>query len=157
MTPDLTSRRVLVVGASTGIGRAVAIDAARRGASVVLTARRRDLLDATVAEVGAGHVVEGDVTTAEGCAAIATQAADKLGETDLLVYAVGMSPIRPIEQWSFDDWAKVLTTNVVGASQLTAACLGHFSDIAVLACLSSDSAFKPRHSLVPYAGKQGST
>jgi short chain dehydrogenase len=64
------------------------------------------------------------------------------------------SPIRPVEHWTFEDWSAVLTTNVVGASQITATCLPYLSTDAIVAYLSSDSAFKPRHSLVPYAASK---
>ena len=154
MEHSMVGRRVLVVGASTGIGRAVATAAVHRGAEVVFAARRAELLDEAVTQAGGGHVVVGDATTAEGCQAIADQAAVALGQLDLVVYAAGMSTIRPIELWTAEEWRTVLFTNVVGASLLTAACLAHLSDIAIVGYLSSDSAFKPRHSLTPYAASK---
>ena len=151
---SMNGRRVLVVGASTGIGRAIATTAIHRGAEVVFAARRAELLDEAVAQAGGGYVVVGDSTTSEGCQAIADKAAASVGQLDLVVYAAGMSTIRPIELWTADEWRNVLFTNVVGASLMTAACLPHLSKIAIVGYLSSDSAFKPRHSLTPYAASK---
>ena len=62
---DLTGRRILVTGASSGIGRACAIAASKMGASVVLTGRREDALEDTASGCNGGEylIVAGDITS----------------------------------------------------------------------------------------------
>ena len=63
---ELAGARVLVTGASAGIGRAVAIHAVRLGARVMLTARRRKELEAACAEAGGGECVAVDLAELSG-------------------------------------------------------------------------------------------
>ncbi|MCE2511935.1 MAG: SDR family NAD(P)-dependent oxidoreductase, partial [Acidimicrobiia bacterium] len=58
----MDGRRVLVVGASSGIGAAVVRAVAARGAAVTVSARRRERLEALVDEMGTGHAAQGDAT-----------------------------------------------------------------------------------------------
>ena len=122
---DLSGRRVLVIGGSSGVGREVGLAASRAGARVAFAARRRELLDGAVAEAGNGALaVECDVT-APDCARAVDEAASALGGIDALVYATGMSPLVMLEQASAEAWRNVLDVNLVGASQITAAALPH--------------------------------
>jgi NAD(P)-dependent dehydrogenase (short-subunit alcohol dehydrogenase family) len=122
---DLSGRRVLVIGASSGVGREVGLAASRAGARVAFAARRRELLDRAVAEAKSGAIaVECDVTAPE-CARAVHEAASALGGIDALVYATGMSPLVMLEQASEKEWRQVLDVNLVGASQVTAAALPH--------------------------------
>jgi NAD(P)-dependent dehydrogenase (short-subunit alcohol dehydrogenase family) len=122
---DLSGRRILVIGGSSGVGREVGVAASRAGARVAFAARRRDLLDKAVAEAGPGAIaVECDVT-APGCADAVNEAAGGLGGIDAFVYATGMSPLVMLEQASADAWREVLDVNLIGASQVTAAALPH--------------------------------
>src|SRR3954469_4877590 len=83
----LDGKRVLVVGASSGIGRAVAIQAVREGAKVVFAARRTDALADAVEEAGGGLPVDGDVRRVGDCERIVQQAVAALGELDLVFIA----------------------------------------------------------------------
>lgn len=122
---DLSGRRILVIGASSGVGREVGLLASRAGARVAFAARRRALLDSAVAEAGNGAIpVCCDVTTAD-CARAIDEAAAKLGGIDALVYATGMSPLVMLDRASRDEWRRVLDINLIGASQVTAAALPH--------------------------------
>ena len=88
---DLSGMRILVTGASSGIGRACAILAAKLGASVVLTARRADALRGTLASMPnrKRHLVcPCDVTDAAAVAALVAKA----GRIDGLVHAAGVCP-----------------------------------------------------------------
>jgi NAD(P)-dependent dehydrogenase (short-subunit alcohol dehydrogenase family) len=151
---EVAGARILVVGASAGIGRAVAVGAVRAGAEVALSARRADALADAVAEAGGGHAVPGDITDATSCTRIADEAADAIGGLDIVVVAAGMSPLRELQALTMDDWDVVFRTNVFGASQITAACVPHLSPAGIVAHLSSDSAYRPRHGLVPYAASK---
>lgn len=127
MQLELAGRRVLVVGASSGVGRAVAQAAARAGAQVVLAARRRErLADAVAAlqkEGCSGVALACDVTDAAQCRAAVAEAIETLGGLDALVYASGVSPLCLLGEASQADWRAVLDVNLIGASLVTAAAL----------------------------------
>jgi NAD(P)-dependent dehydrogenase (short-subunit alcohol dehydrogenase family) len=148
----MQGKRVLVVGASAGIGRAIAVAAVERGAAVAFSARRAQALTDAVASCGGGHVVVGDVRDPAACERIVVDAVDALGGSiDLLVYATGMAPLRMLADTTADDWRAVLETNVVGAALVTRAVIPHLAPAAVAVYLSSESVGRPRHGLGAYA------
>ena len=151
---DLKGARVLVVGASAGIGRAVAQEATRQGASVVFSARRAGLLEAAVEEVGAGTAISADVRDPDSCAALIEQAVAELGAIDAIVYATASSPLHRLPDSTTGTWAEVIETNVVGAHEVIRAALPHLAADAVVAVMSSDSVGTPRPGLVPYASSK---
>jgi NAD(P)-dependent dehydrogenase (short-subunit alcohol dehydrogenase family) len=126
---DLAGRRVLVLGASSGIGRAVAELAAGAGARVALAARRRDRLGALADSLRAAgaeaHAFACDVARDGDCRAVVADAAAALGGLDAFVYAPGISPLVLLEEASREAWREVLDANLIGASQVTAAALPH--------------------------------
>ena len=95
---DLHGTRILVVGASTGIGRAVAEMAASHGARVAASARRAALLEELDAVA-----VPGDVRVEADCRRIVDEAVTALGGLDGLVYAVGMSMLFTLAGPAFID------------------------------------------------------
>jgi NAD(P)-dependent dehydrogenase (short-subunit alcohol dehydrogenase family) len=146
--------RLVVVGASAGIGRGVAQEAARQGAQVVFSARRAEQLAAAVDEAGAGTPIAVDVRDPDSCAALVEQAVAELGAIDAIVYATATSPLHRLADSTTDTWAQVIETNVVGAHEVIRAALPHLAPDAVVAVLSSDSVGTPRPGLVPYASSK---
>ena len=124
----LEGRRVLVMGASSGVGRAVAETAARAGARVALAARRVERLEAAAAKLradGAEAVaVACDVTREADCRTGVAHAAEALGGLDALVYASGVSPLCLLDEAGQAEWRRVLDVNLIGASLVTAAAVG---------------------------------
>jgi len=148
----LEGRRVLVVGASAGIGRSFAIEAARHGATVAIAARRADRLDEVVAAAGGGTCLVADVTRPDDCARLAADAVDALGPLDLVLYAAGTSPLRPVQDMEADDWQRVLATNVLGLQHVTRALVPDaLAPGAIVGALSSEIVGHPRHGMVGYA------
>ena len=139
-----------MVGASSGIGCAFATAALEQGAQTVLAARRAEQLDEAVAGHGQGRAVAADVTQPGDCERLVAEAVDHLGGLDLLLYAVGATPLSRIEELDASAWRNVLDTNVVGASLVTAAALPHLDEGAVCAYLSSISANRPYWALAAY-------
>jgi NAD(P)-dependent dehydrogenase (short-subunit alcohol dehydrogenase family) len=138
----VTPMRVVVVGASSGLGRCIGVAFAREGDDVALLARRRELLDQAAEEAGpTARAITCDVTDEAGCRAAVTEAADQLGGIDALVYATGMATLSRLEDIDGDSWARTFATNVTGASIATAAALPHLrASHGVAAYLSSVSA-----------------
>ena len=134
--------RVVVVGASSGLGRCIGVGLAGRGASVALLARRRDLLDTAVEEAGAdAFATVCDVTDPESCATAVKEAADALGGIDAVIYAPAIGPLSRLADTDVETWRRVFDTNVTGASAFTAAVLPHLQASAGRAVyLSSVSA-----------------
>ena len=148
----LAARRLLVVGASSGSGRATANALVLAGADVVFAARRADRLQAAVEEAGAGHVVTMDVLDGESVSRGVSEAAELLdGTIDGIVYSSGMSPLRPLADLRVADWQQVFGVNTIGPNLVITAALPYLADDAVVAVFSSDSSLQPRHSLVAYA------
>lgn len=134
--------RVVVVGASSGLGRCLAVGLAERGAQVALLARRKDRLDDAVAEAGHGAVaIRCDVTDQRSCQDAIQEAARALGGIDALVYAPGIGTLARLADLDLDTWRRTFDTNVIGAALITAAALPHLQATSgTAAYLSSVSA-----------------
>ncbi|MFC9232422.1 SDR family NAD(P)-dependent oxidoreductase [Streptomyces decoyicus] len=120
------SRAVLVTGASRGIGRAVAEIFAAHGDRVALhyASRRAAAQEAFEGLAGHGHVlVQGDVSTPEGAAALVEAAVDGLGGVDVLVNNAAANVAHPLDRTSFEDWQRawqqVVDVNLLGAAHVS--------------------------------------
>lgn len=151
---SLGGRSLLVVGASAGIGRAVALAAVRHGADVVVSARRADRLDEVVAAAGGGHAVVADACDAGDCDRLVAEAVDRVGPLDAVLYAAGRAPLRALVDTGADEWWDVLGTNVVGANQVVRAAVGRMAPRGVLALLSSEAAEQARYGLGAYGASK---
>jgi NAD(P)-dependent dehydrogenase (short-subunit alcohol dehydrogenase family) len=131
--------RTVVVGASSGLGRAIGIALAQRGQQVALLARRKDRLDDAVAEAGSGAVaISCDVTDEASVKAAVEEAAAALGGIDAVVYATGIGVLRRLVDHDTADWHHVFDTNVIGAAHVTAAAIPYLTEAkGVVAYLSS--------------------
>ncbi len=134
--------RVVVVGASSGLGRCIGVGLTRRGAQTALLARREDRLHAATAEAGAGaFAVRCDVTDEASCQAAIAEAAGALGGIDALVYAPAIGPLARLADMDTKTWRDVFDTNVIGAALTTAAALPFLTESSGTAVyLSSVSA-----------------
>jgi hypothetical protein len=123
MGAKLQQKTVVVTGASSGIGRAAALEFARRGANLVLAARRGELLDIVAKEcraLGAGcKVVVTDVTQRADCEHLI----DIAGSVDVLVNNAGFAIFDAIESARPDDLASMMQTNYFGTVWCTQAVL----------------------------------
>jgi NADP-dependent 3-hydroxy acid dehydrogenase YdfG len=133
------TRNVVVIGASSGLGRCIGVGLAERGARVALMARRKDRLEKAAADAGAGTLaIECDVTSADSCRSAIEEAAAGLGGIDAVVYAPAIGHLSRIEDIDYDTWQSIFATNVIGASMVTAAALPHLkASKGVVAYLSS--------------------
>jgi NAD(P)-dependent dehydrogenase (short-subunit alcohol dehydrogenase family) len=120
--------RVVVVGASTGLGRSVGIGLAQRGLQVALLARREELLASAAEEAGPGaSAIRCDVNDSVSCHGAITRAAEALGGIDAVLYSAGVGELRRIEDLDSETWHRVFDTNVVGAWRVTVAALPHLA------------------------------
>ena len=120
---DLKDKTVVITGASSGIGRAAALEMARRGANVVLGARRLEALEKTAAECRALGVrataVAADVTKPEDCARLMAEA----GEVDVLVNNAGFAIFDALAEAKPDELRAMMDTNYFGMVHCTQAVL----------------------------------
>jgi 3-oxoacyl-[acyl-carrier protein] reductase len=105
---SLEGKSALVTGASRGIGRAIALELARAGASVVVSYRTgADEADALAGEIG-GRALQADVSDSGSAAALVEEA----GELDILVNNAGVTRDGLLVRMSDEDWRTVLDTNL---------------------------------------------
>ncbi|HEX7446201.1 MAG TPA: SDR family oxidoreductase [Pirellulales bacterium] len=120
-------RRVLITGASSGIGRALAIALAGAGAKLVLNARRHDRLQAVAGEVRAagGQVVlsAGDVTVASDRAAALAAAEQHFGGLDILVNNAGVSAWGRFDEATPERLRQIMEVNLFALAEMTRAAL----------------------------------
>jgi NAD(P)-dependent dehydrogenase (short-subunit alcohol dehydrogenase family) len=127
-TPENGPMRAIVVGASSGLGRCIAIGLGRRGAKLAVLARRRDRLIDAANEVGAGTLaIPCDVTDPASCREAIEEAATGLGGIDALVYAPGIGPLARLVDVDAETWRSAFDTNVIGAALVTAAAIPHLA------------------------------
>jgi 3-oxoacyl-[acyl-carrier protein] reductase len=124
MELGLAGRVALITGGTRGIGRATALRLAAEGAHVVVTARRQELIDATVADLrAAGDVdalgVAGDANVAEDLERVLASAIDRFGHLDILVNNVGTSARSDFLDASDDVWHNDLDNKLMSAIRLS--------------------------------------
>ena len=110
---------VLITGASSGIGESTARELVRRGAKVVLCARRTDLLEKVAADLraagGSAIAVACDVTKDGDCEAAVARAVAEWGRLDVLLANAGFAVAGRVEALSIDDYRRQLETNFFGS------------------------------------------
>ena len=146
---DLREKNLLVTGGSRGLGRAIAEEAARRGAKVVLVARGAEALDEVVRQIraagGEAHALSADVADKDATYRIAGAAAALVGPIDVLIHAasaLGPTPLPLLLDTACEDLGAVLETNVVGPFRLTKAIAGSMAlrGEGAIVAISSDAA-----------------
>ncbi|MFD8224578.1 SDR family NAD(P)-dependent oxidoreductase [Streptomyces massasporeus] len=120
-TNELQDKKALVTGATSGIGRAIAVKLAEAGATVYVTGRRAELGKETVELIeqagGTGHFVVADVANIDDVRKLA----EEVGEVDVLVNNAGVFPFSTTPEQSLDSYERVFDINVRAAYFLTAA------------------------------------
>ena len=117
----------MITGASSGIGRGLAVEIARRGAKVGLVARRADAMDNAVREIeaagGKALALPADVQSQESVRTVADKLRAEFGPIDVLIANAGIGPARDAARFNAAEVADVMSVNVVGASNSVAAVL----------------------------------
>lgn len=122
------SRVALVSGASRGIGRAIALELARRGRAVAVGYRAKqgeaeEVAEAIVTSGGSAMALALDVTSQEACRAATIQVRERLGGLDILVNNAGIVDDAPALALEDAAWDRVLATCLSGAFRLARACV----------------------------------
>jgi NAD(P)-dependent dehydrogenase (short-subunit alcohol dehydrogenase family) len=107
----------IITGAGSGIGRAVVLEMASAGFSVVLAGRRLAELEKTAALAGGGnmHVVSTDVRQPESVRALFASTQEKFGRLDVLFNNAGVNTVTPFEELTYEQWCEVVNVNLSGS------------------------------------------
>ncbi len=123
----LAGKVALVTGASSGIGEAAAIALAAEGASVAVSARRAERLNALAARIaqggGASRAFAADITIESAAAQLIDQVRAAYGRLDILVNSAGVMGIGPLESEPPDEWRAMFNTNVLATLYTTQAAV----------------------------------
>ena len=125
---NLAGRAAIVTGATRGIGRAIALELARRGADVAFNyAKSREAADSLKSEIEKSGVrclaSQGDVANTEAAAEMVKQTKEAFGRIDFLVNNAGIVRDTLILRMKEDDWDAVIDTNLKGAWNFSKAAL----------------------------------
>lgn len=116
---QLQDRVAVVTGASTGIGRSIAVAFAREGAKVVLAARKPEALEALARDIGAAGgsalAVPADVTDEARVVALFRRVVEAYGRVDIAVNNAGVATGKPTDELTLETWRSVIDCNVTGA------------------------------------------
>ncbi len=125
---ELQGRVAVVTGAARNIGRAIALDLAAAGASVVVNARTsRTEIEALAREIG-GLAVLADITDEAAVARMMDAAYERFGRLDILVNNAALRAVEPLERITLERWREVTGTILDGAWICARACLPHLPD-----------------------------
>ena len=140
----------IVTGAGKGIGRAIALELARRGFRVVVAARSAESVIAVAKEVD-GMGVATDVADPAQVDRLVGKTLDTFGRIDAVVNNAGLAPAVSIEEMSVEQWRQVIDVNLSAAFYLSRAAWGTFKKqrSGVVVNVSSQAARDPCVGVVP--------
>ena len=117
---DLKGKKVLLTGASGGLGKAIAIELAKNGADVCLTGRNQiELEDLQKTIGGKTEIVLSDLSNSVGITDLANTAQEKMGQIDILINNAGITRDNLFMRMSDDDWNDVMNINLNSIFKLT--------------------------------------
>ncbi len=162
MTQPLKDSVAIIVGSSSGMGKATAATFAEAGARVMLAARRAEQLHRLATEIGENAVAcPTDVQDPEAVDGLVETTLERFGRIDILVYVTGTNiPERSLEVLSNETWDMMIQTNLTGAFYCTKAVLATMrrQKSGLIIYVSSTAAKYPDASGVSYqASKHGLT
>ena len=163
MPAHLTGKVVVIIGASSGMGRATALAAAAAGASLVIGARNAAALEQLSVQIqqtgGSAMAIPTDATQATDVDHLIDATLEKLGRIDVLINCVGINiPRRTIAELTDESWSMMMEINLRSAFHLTQAVIPVFrrQQEGLLIHIASSAAKKPDRSGIAYqAGKAG--
>lgn len=136
ISADLDGRIAVVVGGTTGIGRAIAETLAESGADVVPTSRTESSVEEAAEAVGTDLVCPTDVTDRAAVRELFERTVEAVGPIDVLVNSAGVvQEAKPVRDIADDEWDLVLDTNLYGvflASQLVPEYMAEDGDRSIL-------------------------
>lgn len=124
MAPRLLDKRILVIGAATGIGRAVAAAALAEGAKVVIADRNEDAGRLTAEELGC-HFLACDVSSEASMTSLIESSVARLGGLDGLVNNAGLQKAGALETSAVADWDALMAVNARGVYLATRLAIPH--------------------------------
>ncbi len=127
---DLTNKRILLTGATGGVGELVALKLAQKGANLVLVGRNQQKLNALQSSIqqagGQALTIQADLSQPNIASQIANQATQYLGQIDLLINNAGVLDFIELQDQTDARIAEMIQTNVTALIQLTRAVLPSF-------------------------------
>jgi 3-oxoacyl-[acyl-carrier protein] reductase len=125
----LKDKIAIVTGASKGIGRAIALALARQGVSLAISARSKDTLEHTAAEIRQHGVkcftFAGDMSKEADIKRFVQSSIKEYGSLHILVNNAGMGHFKPVYELSTTEWDEMFDLNVRGLFIMTRECLPH--------------------------------
>ncbi|GAB4226174.1 MAG: SDR family oxidoreductase [Stanieria sp.] len=166
----LTGKNVLITGATSGIGQAIAVRFALEGANVALNYRNdpdkldetKKLIEQNCSQVrscgGQAIPVEGDVSEAEDVVRMCQEVIEKLGSLDILINNAGLQKASPSHQIELADFDQVIAVNLRGAYLCATEAIKHFlatKRAGIIINVSSVHEIIPRPQYLSYSISKG--
>jgi clavulanate-9-aldehyde reducatase len=121
---QLDGRKILITGASSGIGEATAEAIVAAGGSVALGARRKDRLDDLAGRLGDGaHAIEVDISSEEQARRLVDEANERMGGLDGIVNNAGVMLLGLVQGADTEEWRRMVDVNLLGLLYCTHAAL----------------------------------
>jgi 3-oxoacyl-[acyl-carrier protein] reductase len=163
---NVEGKAAIITGGGTGVGRATALDLARRGCAVAInysrSATEAEETAADVAKLGVKSLaLRADVADDGACRALVDAAVRELGRVDVLVQSAGVTSFIPhanLDAVGADDWSRILGVNLIGAFQMARAVRAPMdaAGAGVIVNVSSVAGIAGVGSSIPYcASKAG--
>ena len=126
---QLDGKIAIITGAASGIGKAIAKRFATEGAMVAIADLQLPAAEAAAAEIkragGTAMGVAMDVSDEAGVEAGVAATVERFGGVDILISNAGIQIVKPIDEFPFAEWKKMLAIHLDGAFLTTKACLRH--------------------------------